>query len=241
MGRRPRAEQPWSSAKLAQAECERLLGTERYAVILKGLRSQVTRPRWQREIVTLASYLRKLGPGLRELERAVADAWALAGEPNAAIVPDSVHESLTEVIEQLRVLPVPKTEEFFKRLKTWLEEGAALMKTARKMPPRGALGAEGQRETRVVASYLVTLDTNEERPITKQIAALLEVANGEAVPDGDADAQRMAWEKRLEKWKKALERARKSASQHHARVRRGGGRKAGRDKRPAKPASVPRK
>jgi hypothetical protein len=244
MGRRPRATPPWSSAKLAQAECKRLLGDELYALVLKGLRSEVRRPGWQSEAVMLAKLVKKLGPMLRDLVHAVKRSRALEGEPKTAIVPDSVRESIEETMTQLEALPVPSHEvfKFFERLKNWLEEGRALMDIARRMQPRGTLGDADQRENGAIADYLVTFDTNEERPITKQIAALLEVANGEEVPGDDADARAGAWEKCLERWKKALVRARARArAQRPAPMRRGGGRKLGRDKRPAKPASVPRK
>jgi hypothetical protein len=243
MGRRPRTTPPWSSAKLAQAECQRRLGDKRCAAVLKGIQRRVARPRWQYEAVTLARYLRALGHGLRELEGVVNDSWALAADEKKAFVPEPLSESLKEAFAQLRDLPVssPEVFRFFKRLMSWLEESRELMDIARRMQPRKSLDAADQGETGAIARILVTFDTPTERPVTKQIAALLEVANGKAVLGDDPDARASAWEKRLEKWKKALERARESAPRRRAPAKRTRARKIGGDKRSRKRTSVPRK
>ena len=213
MGRKPRTTPPWSSAKLAQAECQRRLGDARCAAVLKRIRRRVTRPRWQLEAVILARLLKKLGPGLREMDGAVSQSWAMPSEEKRAVVHEPRRESLEEAIAQLRVLPVPThvVFDFFERLRTWLEEGQELMAIARRMQLQESLDEAAQGETRAIARLLVTFDTPAKRHITKQIAALLEVADGNEVPGDDPDAQASAWEKRLEKWKKALERARAGA------------------------------
>ena len=243
MGRKPRTTPPWSSAKLAQAECQRRLGDKRCAAVLKGIKRRVDRPRWQYEAVTLARLLKKLGPGLRELDGAVNESCALAGDGQRALVHEPIDESLREAFAQLRALPVPSPVvfRFFKRLGSWLEESRELMDIARRMQPQKSLDAADQSETGAIARLLVTFDTPTERPITKQIAALLEVANGTAVPGDEPDAQARAWEKRLEKWKKALERARAGAPRRRAPAKRTRARKIGGDKRTNNRTSVPRK
>jgi type IV secretory pathway TrbL component len=160
----------------------------------------------------------------------------------AADVPETVRESITAAVEQLRAIPARPSEvrEFFERLKTWLQEGRALMEEARRMGAQSPRGDAAETETMATARYLVTFDGKGGEPISKGIAALLEIANGEELPRAAAARDR-AWEGRLEKWKKALSRARASMSPRQAPLaRRRGGQKLGGDKRPTKPAAVPR-
>jgi ribosomal protein L18E len=162
--------------------------------------------------VALWESLKALGPGLRDLKKTIEESRAVAREGTAP-VPKSLREQLEDSWEELEVAPVGPYAvlALVARLKTWLCEGDALLKEANRIRPRGEVAETNEAETTAIARYLVTVSSNEGRPITKHIAALLEVAHGLELPQAP-DARDAAWEKRLEKWKKALERARASVS-----------------------------
>ncbi|WNG28418.1 hypothetical protein F0U62_33745 [Cystobacter fuscus] len=236
MGRTKRETPPWSSAETALAECKRLLGDERCATVLRGLRRKVSFPRRLRETVALWESLKALGPGLRDLKKTITVAWAVERERTAP-VPD-LREGIEDAWEELQVSPVGShaVRDLIARLNPWLSQWDELLKEANRIRPRGEVVETDAVDTTAIARYLVTVSLKGERPITKHIAALLEVAHGMELPE-DAVAREIAWEKRLEKWKKALARVRASASPHGRRGRQ----KLGGDKRSSKPSSVPRK
>ncbi|WP_224368460.1 hypothetical protein [Hyalangium versicolor] len=206
---------------MALAECKRLLGDERFATVLKGLRRNVRRTRRQRETVVLWESLRALTRNLRALKQAVEHSWALKREETAARAPETVRETIVDSIAELKAFPVRPSEvhAFFERLKLWLHEGQDLMAEAERIRPRVEVAETDEPETRAIANFLVTFAEQGERSISPHIAALLEVANGLELPR-KKDARDEAWEKLRDKWKKALRRARASASPRRAPTRR---------------------
>jgi hypothetical protein len=228
MGRKRREIPPWSSAEMALAECKRLLGAERCAKVLRGLRSKVRFPRRLRETVALWESLKALRPGLRDLKKTIEDAWAVQRERTAPL--PELGEGIEDTWEELNVSPVGSyaVRDLIARLKPWLSKWDELLEEANRIRPRGDVAGTDEIETTAIARYLVTFDSNGERLITKNVAALLEVANGQELPhDEEAEdaeaarsAQEAAWNMRLDKWKKALERARADVSSRKAPVRR---------------------
>lgn len=219
MGRKKRETPPWSSAEMALAECKRLLGDERCATVLRGLRRKVHFPKRLRETVALWEALKALGPGMRELKKTVEDAWAIERERDAPL-PDMA-EYLADVSEELEISPVGSygVRDLLEDLKPWLSQWDDLLKEGNRIRPRGGVAGADETETTAIARYLVTVSSKGERPITRHIAALLEVAHGQELPE-DLEARELAWEKRLDKWKKALARARASKPPRRPPARR---------------------
>lgn len=178
----------------------------------------VRRPRRLRETVALWESLNALSPGLRTIKRVIDGAWAIERERTAPL-PD-LRESLEDSWEELTVSPVGPyaVRALIARLNSWLSEGGELLKAADRIRPRGEVAQTDDVETTAISRYLVTISAKGGRPITKQIAALLEVACGLELPE-DAEAREVAWEKRLDKWKKSLARARASRSPRRSPVR----------------------
>lgn len=219
MGRKKRETPPWSSAKQALAECKRLLGNERCATVLRGLRRKVRLPRRLRETVALWESLNALSPSMRYLKKTVEDAWGVASD-EATPVPD-LREVIEDAFRELEVSPVGSyaVGDLLKGLKPWLSQWDELLKEANRIRPRGAVAGTDETETTAIARYLVMVSSKGGRPITRHIAALLEVAHGQELPE-DVEAREIAWEKRLDKWKKALARARASKPPRRPPARR---------------------
>jgi len=203
---------------MALAECKRLLGDKRCATVLRGLRQRVLFPRRLWETVALWESLKALGPGMRDLKKTMEDAWAAAREETAPL-PDMA-EYIADVSEELKVSPVGSyaVRDLIEELKPWLSKWDELLAEANRIRPKGAVAGTNEAETTAVARYLVTVSSKGGRPITKHIAALLEVAHGLDLPE-DAEERDAVWEKRLDKWKKALARASKSPRRSPARHR----------------------
>jgi hypothetical protein len=209
MARKKRTIPPWSSAELALAECKRLLGDERCATVLRGLRRMVRRPRRLRETMALWESLNALSPSLRTIKRVIEGAWAIERERTAPL--PYLREDLEDLWEDLAdpdgsPAGAHAVRALIARLKPWLSEGGELLKEADRIRPRGKVAQTDDVESTAIARYLVTVSAKGGRPITKHIAALLEVAHGLELPE-DAEERDIAWEKRLDKWKKALARA----------------------------------
>jgi hypothetical protein len=207
MGRKKRENPPWSSVDLALAECRRLLGEKRLDKVLSGLQRSVRRPRRLTETVVLWERLKALGPGLRELKKAIEESWAFEREA-AAPLPDDRIQILKDNWEELKVFPegYHPVSALIRQMEPWIGKWDEFQKEANRIRPRGRVAETNEAETTAMARYLVRASSKWERPITKHIAALLEVAHGLELPK-DADARDSAWEKLLDKWKKALTRA----------------------------------
>lgn len=212
MGKKKRESPPYASAEEALAECKRRLGDARCAAVLRGLRRKVHRPTRLRATVALWESLKALGPELRALKNTVKASRAIESEGTGPY-PASLREQLEDSWEELENAPVgpAAVRALLERLEPWLREGDGLLKEANRIRPRGEVTGSNAKETTAIARYLVTVSSKEGWSITKTIAALLEVAHGSQLPHAP-DARDSAWEQRLEKWKKALERAKASAS-----------------------------
>ncbi|WP_225413889.1 hypothetical protein [Stigmatella hybrida] len=226
MGRKKRENPPWSNAELALAECKRLLGKKRCTAVLRGLRRKVRLPRRLSETVALWKGLNALSPGIRDLKKSVKEAWVVASDD--ATPSPGRREGIKDSWEELEVSPVGSyaVRDLLKRLKPWLSQWDELLKEANRIRPKGEVAGTSEAETTAIARYLIKVSSEWERPITKKIAALLEVAHGLELPK-DADARDSDWEKLLDKWKKALTRASRPSRPLAARSRRGAKRKGG--------------
>lgn len=196
------------AAALAQAR--HLLGLDRCGVALRAVWLDARQRRREHELARVCEFLRGLRPRLKDLKRTMDSDWGFQEEP--VPLPGDLRETIAnawDVVEmrEARASQAPQFSEerkFMNQVSRWAKLAEALTEKARRLSPKER--PDPENEGAALAREFAALG------VSPRAAAFLEIANGAPVPVADRKySAEDNFEKQVEKWKKAIARARDQA------------------------------